>query len=80
MLLLRVMTILAMATAIRSASWIESGKAWYDTDGKKIDAHGGSIFQKDDVFYWIGFSVTQRKLDGHRTMSLNAVYGTNMAS
>ncbi len=68
-----------MALAIRSASWIESGKVWYDTDGKKIDAHGGSIFQKDDVFYWIGFSVAQRTLSWHSLVSHAAFYGTNMA-
>ena len=30
------------------------GKVWYDTDGKRIQAHGGSIICVDNVFYWYG--------------------------
>ncbi len=31
------------------------GQIWYDTDGKRIQAHGGSIIQGvDGVFYWYG--------------------------
>ncbi len=30
------------------------GKTWYDTDGKRIQAHGGSIICVDDTFYWYG--------------------------
>jgi hypothetical protein len=36
------------------ASWIVPGAVWTDTDGVKIDAHGGGIFQHEDTFYWIG--------------------------
>lgn len=30
------------------------GKFWYDTDGKRIQAHGGSILYADGVYYWYG--------------------------
>lgn len=46
----------AAALSVQGASWIVPGTAWYDTDGKKIDAHGGGVVRRGDVFYWIGFS------------------------
>lgn len=30
------------------------GKVWYDTSGKRIQAHGGSILYADDKFWWYG--------------------------
>lgn len=30
------------------------GKSWYDTDGNKIQAHGGGILKVDDTYYWYG--------------------------
>ena len=30
------------------------GKVWYDTEGKKIHAHGGSILYADGLFWWYG--------------------------
>ncbi|MGM9609839.1 MAG: family 43 glycosylhydrolase [Eubacteriales bacterium] len=33
---------------------IRPGKTWYDTDGKRIHAHGGSIIVADGVYYWYG--------------------------
>ncbi|KAI0517013.1 glycosyl hydrolase [Xylaria bambusicola] len=38
------------------ASWIAPGAVWYDTDGKKINAHGGGIVQRESTFYWVGHS------------------------
>ena len=35
-------------------SSIRPGKVWYDTNGKRIQAHGGSIIVIDNVFYWYG--------------------------
>ena len=35
-------------------SSIRPGKFWYDTDGKRIQAHGGSIIFINDTFYWYG--------------------------
>ena len=33
---------------------IRPGKTWYDTDGKRIHAHGGSIIVADGIYYWYG--------------------------
>lgn len=33
---------------------IYPGRVWLDTEGKRIHAHGGSIFYEDGVFYWYG--------------------------
>ena len=30
------------------------GQTWLDDNGKKIEAHGGYIFEEDGVFYWYG--------------------------
>lgn len=30
------------------------GKVWLDTNGKRIHAHGGSIFVEDGIYYWYG--------------------------
>ena len=30
------------------------GKPWLDTEGKRIQAHGGSILFLDGKFYWYG--------------------------
>jgi hypothetical protein len=33
---------------------IKPGQVWLDTDGNRIQAHGGSIHYENDVFYWYG--------------------------
>lgn len=33
---------------------IRPGQIWYDTEGKRIHAHGGSIFYEDGHYYWYG--------------------------
>ena len=30
------------------------GQVWLDTEGKRIQAHGGSIFCEDGLYYWYG--------------------------
>jgi hypothetical protein len=35
-------------------SSIRPGRVWLDTEGKRIQAHGGSIFFENDTFYWYG--------------------------
>ena len=30
------------------------GREWLDTEGKRIEAHGGTMLQEDGVFYWVG--------------------------
>lgn len=38
------------------------GKLWLDTEGKRIQAHGGSVIQIDGVYYWYGEN--KEKTDG----------------
>lgn len=33
---------------------IYPGKVWLDTEGKRIQAHGGAVFYEDGVYYWYG--------------------------
>jgi hypothetical protein len=33
---------------------IKPGRSWLDTNGNRIQAHGGSIFFENDTFYWYG--------------------------
>lgn len=33
---------------------IKPGQAWLDTNGQRIQAHGGSVFHKDGIYYWYG--------------------------
>lgn len=35
-------------------SFIRPGKVWYDTEGKRIQAHGGSILYAENKFWWYG--------------------------
>ena len=47
---------------------IKPGKPWYDTEGKRIQAHGGSMLFLNDTFYWYGENkegVTDEKLLWH---------------
>jgi hypothetical protein len=43
-----------LASGAFAASWIVPGAVWTDTDGVKIDAHGGGIVQHRNTFYWVG--------------------------
>lgn len=42
------------ASGALGASWIAPGAVWYDTDGNKIDAHGGGVVLRGDTYYWVG--------------------------
>lgn len=44
--------------AASTLSWIAPGAIWYDTDGNKIDAHGGGVVKREDTFYWVGQSAS----------------------
>ncbi len=33
---------------------IRPGVPWFDTDGNRIHAHGGSVMEIDGTFYWYG--------------------------
>ena len=38
------------------------GRVWLDTDGKRIQAHGGSLMVLNGVYYWYGEN--KEKTDG----------------
>lgn len=38
------------------------GQVWYDTEGKRIQAHGGSVMYLDGTYYWYGEN--KEKTDG----------------
>ncbi|KAI1473830.1 carbohydrate-binding module family 35 protein [Daldinia eschscholtzii] len=48
------------ATSVLGASWIAPGAVWYDTDGNKIDAHGGGVVKRGDTFYWVGHAASNQ--------------------
>ncbi|WP_066016569.1 hypothetical protein [Endozoicomonas atrinae] len=50
---------LLTSSAIADLKPIESGKDWLDTNGKLINAHGGTLFQAEETYYWIGQDRTQ---------------------
>ncbi|KAJ9144135.1 Glycosyl hydrolase family 43 protein [Pleurostoma richardsiae] len=58
MLFLRFWFASFIASRVYGASWIAPGAVWYDTDGNKIDAHGGGIVKRGDTFYWVGQSAS----------------------
>ena len=33
---------------------IYPGRVWKDTEGRRIHAHGGSLFYENKKFYWYG--------------------------
>ena len=41
---------------------IKPGQIWLDTEGKRIQAHGGSVYYEDGVYYWYGEN--KEKTDG----------------
>lgn len=52
--------LLSGAYSVLGAEWIVPGATWTDTDGKKIDAHGGGIFKQGNTFYWIGHAAASQ--------------------
>jgi hypothetical protein len=50
------LSLIAGATSVLAVSYIAPGAVWYDTSGKKINAHGGGVVQRGDTFYWTGHS------------------------
>ena len=33
---------------------IRPGKVWRDTEGKRIQTHGGALYYEDGIYYWYG--------------------------
>ncbi|WP_249369859.1 MULTISPECIES: family 43 glycosylhydrolase, partial [unclassified Actinomyces] len=45
-------------------SSITPGRPWYDTEGKRIQAHGGCVIVVDGVYYWYGENKERTTPDG----------------
>ena len=43
---------------------IRPGKVWLDTKGKRIQAHGGSMFYENGFYYWYGEDKTFTRKKG----------------
>ena len=43
------------------------GQVWLDTEGKRIQAHGGSIMYIDGTYYWYGEN--KEKTDGKNSFN-----------
>jgi hypothetical protein len=61
----RIFSLLSTAPGVLCAEWIVPGAAWTDTDGKKINAHGGGIVKQGNTFYWIGHAATSQSSLSH---------------
>ena len=61
------LTVLGLSWEAFAASWIAPGAVWYDTDGKKIDAHGGGIVKRGDTFYWVGQAASSEYSTAYQT-------------
>ncbi|OTA54688.1 carbohydrate-binding module family 35 protein [Hypoxylon sp. EC38] len=48
------------AAGVLGASWIAPGAVWTDSDGNKIDAHGGGVVKRGDTFYWVGHAASNQ--------------------
>ncbi|KAF9058485.1 Arabinanase/levansucrase/invertase [Rhodocollybia butyracea] len=48
--------------ALGAVTWIVPGAVWTDTDGNKIDAHGGQILQEGSTFYWVGAAYSNNEV------------------
>ena len=40
---------------------IRPGQVWLDTNGNRIQAHGGAILAAGDTFYWYGENKENRQ-------------------
>lgn len=44
----------AMALPAGALDILPGGAEWYDTEGKRINCHGGNIVKTDSLYYWYG--------------------------
>ncbi len=44
----------AAAFAAQPVSVVRSGEVWLDTEGKRINAHGGGLLYHEGTYYWYG--------------------------
>lgn len=44
----------AAALAASALDTLPNGAEWFDTDGRRINCHGGNILKTDSLYYWYG--------------------------
>ncbi|RLL95368.1 hypothetical protein CFD26_105106 [Aspergillus turcosus] len=59
--------------AVAATSWIVPGAVWTDTNGQKIDAHGGGIVKQGNTFSWDPNDVHHNNLQINRINSKGSV-------
>jgi hypothetical protein len=62
MFLKQALSLLLGVVGVLGVSYIAPGAVWYDTNGAKIDAHGGSITLRSGTFYWVGQSAESKSV------------------
>jgi len=60
-----VVLFLSVAVYVKAATGIQSGIAWYDTAGNRIEAHGGGFLLANGTYYWYGESRKTSSLNDH---------------
>ncbi|QNE41085.1 family 43 glycosylhydrolase [Hymenobacter sp. NBH84] len=50
------------------------GELWYDTDGNRINAHGGGVLQVGNTYYWYGEKRAQHQEEGVNVYSSKDLY------
>jgi sucrose-6-phosphate hydrolase SacC (GH32 family) len=60
---------------VGSTDAIVSGVPWYDTDGNRIEAHGGGFLLVGDTYYWYGESA---KVDDATQHGINCYSSTDL--
>ena len=52
------------------------GQPWLDTNGKRIHAHGGSIFYENGRYYWYGENKEKTTGTGESAAMSQAIFTT----
>jgi hypothetical protein len=70
-ILLSIMMAFVTSNTNAQLNRITNGIHWYDTDGKRIDAHSGGMIKVGDTFYWFGEAYGNAK--SHKTHDFKAI-------
>lgn len=58
MIVLATIYLFFLVRNVQAREWIVPGAIWYDTDGNKIDAHGGGMWKIGSTYFFTGASVS----------------------
>ncbi len=65
----------ASGLLVESPDAFEPGVAWLDTNGERIEAHGGGILAVGNTYYWYG---ENKKLGGGNKIGISAYSSTDL--